>query len=151
MTKPDRLTHRNRAMPARLVRVHPCPGLPFHVEVRIARNRRHMREEVRRVDGDGGDLGGDCMGMVRSYTESITGRDIVRPRGMVARMYLNAKDLQRKPGEIVSHECTHAGMAWARVRRADLSRMSGEEVLCYAVGRLVAQVNSALYACGVFR
>lgn len=107
---------------------------------------------MRRVDGArGDDLDTRCMGLVRSWQSVVDGRNVYRPRGVIARMHLNVRDLRAKPSEIVSHECTHAGMAWVRLRRADLSVMPGEEVLCHAVGQLVRQVNSACYAHGVWR
>ena len=93
----------------------------------------------------------ECMGLVRSWHSKITGRPAVRPGGVIARVYLNRRDLRDKPSEIVSHECTHAGMAWARFNRVSLGRMAGEEVLCYAVGKMVAQVNRIGYAEGVWR
>lgn len=86
------------------------------------------------------------MGLVRSWHSSITGRSVVRPGGRIARMYLNRCDLRRKPSEIVAHECTHAGMAWARFNHTSLAGMAGEEVLCYAVGKMVAQLNRIGYA-----
>lgn len=150
--KVDRLTHRNRVQPARVFRVRPDTDRPFHVEVRIAATRRRMREEIGRLEGARAIESADCMGLVRSYYGKRTRRDaVIRPGGLVARMFLNVRDLRKKPGEIVSHECTHAGMAWARLQRADLKRMPGEEVLCYAVGRLVAQVNRIGYAHGVWQ
>jgi hypothetical protein len=150
--KRDRLTPRSRSLPGRVFRVHPDPSLPFVVEVRVARTRRHMREEMRRVDNaTGDDLDPRCMGQVRRWMSKITGCLCYRPRGIVARMYLNVRDLRDKPSEIVSHECAHAGMTWARLRGANLSRMDGEEVLCYAVGHLVRQVNSACFAHGVWK
>lgn len=151
MKKPAPLrVHRNRVMPARVFRVMPDPGLPFIVEVRIARNRRHMIDEMRRVDDF---IDGDwsrTQGLVRSWSSKRDGSAVYRPRGLVARMYLNVADLRKRPSEIVAHECTHAGMAWARLRRANLRHMPGEEVLCHAVGQMVRQVNSVCYAHGVF-
>lgn len=141
-----RLTAPERAYPARRHVVMPDPPTPLFVEVRIARNRRHMREDIRRMEGAAARPEPELMGMVRSYHDRITGRPRIRPRGVVARMYLNRADLRKRPSEIVSHECTHAGMAWARLKGARLSRMAGEEVLCYAVGKMVAQVNTICYA-----
>jgi hypothetical protein len=65
-------------------------------------------------------------------------------------LYLNAQDIRHRPSEIVAHECTHAAMAWVRVRGADLSP-SGEELLCYAAGHLARQVNRCCLAAGVWR
>jgi len=150
--KPVRRVHRNRTYCARLFRVKPDPALPFVVEVRIASSRKRMHDEVGRCDGAAAirDIESDCMGMVRSYYSRIGGRPVIRPGGLVARMFLNRQDLRRKPGEIVGHECGHAAMAWARLQRANLNHMPGEEVMCYALGRLVAQVNRVCYAAGVF-
>jgi hypothetical protein len=128
----------------------PDESLPFHVEVRISRTRRRMLDEMRRCDGVDASIGPDTQGLVRHWMSKINGRFTVRPRGMVARMYLNVADLRVRPSEIVSHECTHAGMAWARIRGANLKHMPGEEVLCYAVGAMVKQVNRACYAHGVW-
>ena len=90
------------------------------------------------------------MGLVRSWHNKIDKRPVIRPGMLVARVYLNVADLREKPSEIVAHEATHAGMAWARMRRANLHRMVGEEVLCHATGRMVAQLNRALYAAKVW-
>lgn len=65
-------------------------------------------------------------------------------------MFLNVRDLRDRPSEIVAHECAHAAMAWARLQHARLWRMDGEEVLCYAVGHLVKQVNRVCFAHGVW-
>jgi hypothetical protein len=91
-----------------------------------------------------------CMGLVQRYSSRVTGRPVVRPGLVFARMYLNAKDLRERPSEIIAHECAHAGMAWAELRKADLSKMPGEEVMCYAVGVLTAQVNSIAHRTGVW-
>lgn len=149
MKKRERLCHQNRCMPARVFRISPDQEKPFVVEVRIARNRRHMREEMIRLDSHR--EGSETQGLVRSWHKTIGSREPVsRPRLVVARIYLNTKDLRSRPSEIVAHEATHAGMAWARYKRARLSAMPGEEVLCYAVGRMVRQINHHLYAFGVF-
>lgn len=136
---------------ARLFRVHPEPGRPFTVEVRISPTRMRMRQEMRRLDGKEAETNRLCMGLVRTWRDSITGRPVIRPRGVIARIHLNAADLRVLPGELISHECTHAAMGWARLQRADLRVMVGEEVLAHAVGRLVHQVNRVCHAMGVFR
>ena len=92
----------------------------------------------------------ECMGLVRHYITRCTRRRVALAGGVVARMYLNRRDLRERPSEIVAHECTHAGMAWARFRGESLRNMRSEEVLCYATGRMVAQVNRIGYAEGVF-
>ncbi len=146
----DRLAPPNKSMPGRKFRVYPEPGRPHVVEVHVARNSRHMREDIRRLY----DPKWSCTrteGMLASWRSKIDRRPVIRPGQVVARMFLNVQALRRRPGEIVSHECTHAGMAWARLRRANLRFMEGEEVLCYAVGRMVEQVNRCLYTMGAFR
>lgn len=143
--------HRERKAPGRVFRVYPDPSLPFVVEVRVARTRRRMRDATDFHEGaKHAEVDREVMGLVRHYYSRIKWRHVIRPRGMVARMYLNVKDLQAKPSEIVAHECGHAAMAWARIRRANLSVMPGEEVMCYALGQLVRQCNHHLYAMGVF-
>jgi hypothetical protein len=37
-------------------------------------------------------------------------------------------------------------MAWARLRRANLEHMTGEEVMCYALGRMVQQLVRVVFA-----
>lgn len=151
--KLGRVVHRDRVMPARVWRVHPEPGRPHIVEVRIARSRRAMRDEMRRIDdAKGEDLNVGCMGLVRHWHHTRGRRHTRCLAGyLLVRMYLNVPDLRDYPAEIVGHECTHAGMAWARLRRADLNVMAGEEVLAYAVGRLTEQVNRVAHAMGVWR
>jgi len=145
--------HRDRTQPARVFRVKPDPALPFVVEVRVARNRRAMRWAINFHEGqraaDGIEL--ECMGFVRSWWGRRTRRQgIVRARQIVARMFLNVPDLRKRPSEIVAHESTHAAMAWARFRGANLDVMPGEEVACYAAGQLVRQINHHLYAMRVW-
>lgn len=143
--------HRNRTAPSRVVRIKPDPAAPFVVEVRIARDRRRMRDATNYHEGaKNAERDRKCMGLVRSYHSRITGRSVIRPRGVIARMFLNVRDLRTHPSEIVAHECGHAAMAWARVKRADLSRMPGEEVMAHALGQLVRQLNAACYALGVW-
>ena len=150
--KPDRQPPVQHAQPARLFRVYPDPSRPtFVVEVRISRTPKHMRAEINRFQGHAGGKESfrDTAGLVRSYYNRITGRQVTRPAAggrVVARMFLNLHDLRKRPSELVAHECTHAGMAWARYCKANLGVMPGEEVLCYAVGKLVRQVNAACYA-----
>lgn len=147
----DRPTVWQRAYPARVFRVYPSDSASLVVEVHISRTQRHMRGEIIRFSPSGEKDGFvDTAGLVRTYYDMITGRQVVRPGGVIARMFLNAQDLRARPSEIVSHECTHAGMAWARHKKANIGVMPGEEVLCYAVGLLVKQVNRVCYAHGVW-
>lgn len=146
--KPNRNPKRHPRSFSQRFEVYPDPASPLVVEVRIARNLRQMYGEVKRLDGRS--EGNDYMGLCRSWHYKITKKPAIRPRGVVARIYLNAQSLAQKPSEITSHECAHAAMAWARLRRANLNVMPGEEVMCHALGRLVAQVNRVCYAAGAF-
>lgn len=137
------------AWPARVFRISPDPATPYQVEVRVHRTQRHIHAEMKRLEGDDG--GGDWKGLCRTWSAPRLKVAAHRPRFLVARIYLNARDVQDRPSEIVSHECAHAAMGWARHRGANLRRMPGEEVMCYALGRLVAQANHHLYALGVFQ
>lgn len=144
--RPCRQIHRR--YPSRLFRVHCHSSLPGTIEVRVARTRRQMLEDIIGWSAPGERIEPNTMGQVSSYFY-LRGRKFVggkmRPNYVVGRMFLNAQDLRRQPSEIVAHECTHAAMAWARLRRANLDRMTGEEVLAHAAGRLVRQVNRVCY------
>lgn len=141
-------TQRHPRSFSRRFEVRPDPSSPLIVEVRIANTLRHMYGEWKRLEGeaDRNDYAGRC----QTWHDKITKRAAIRPRGVVARIYLNKQSLAGRPSEIVSHECAHAAMGWARLRRANLAHMPGEEVMCYALGRLVAQVNRVCYAAKAF-
>jgi len=120
--------------------VHPDPDMPHVVQLFMSPTRQHMRATIYQKEGDWAACPRTA-GMVRHYNSKVTGRHVVRPGLIIARMFLNAVDLRRNGMEIISHECGHAGMAWARLRSANLRHMEGEEVMCYAVGRMARQVN----------
>lgn len=158
MKKRDPLNHPERCQPARVFRVHPdMDRRQFVVEVRIARNMRRMREAMVQA-GFPSYATNDTEGHVISRTHNPRGR-LYNGR-IVARMFLNQKGLRQRPSEIVAHECAHAAMAWARLRKADLSKMGhgtwkkrksdGEELLCYSVGELVEQVSRVCFSAGVW-
>lgn len=141
-------------LPIRMTRaqihyIRPDPDKPHRVQVYISPTRLHMRQTVK-FRSNGSEACLDTMGMVRRYSSRIDGRSTVRPGLIVARMFLNADDLREHPSEITSHECGHAAMAWARLRRADLSEMPGEEVMCYALGHMNRQLCNLLYRIRVF-
>lgn len=123
-----------RASQARVHYIKPDPDLPYRVKVHMSPTRLQMRTTIRYVEGSWKACG-RTMGMVCSRNGKAGGRQIV------ARMFLNITDLRSKGMEVITHECTHAGMAWVRFRRTNLRHMPGEEVLCYAVGRMAQQVN----------
>jgi hypothetical protein len=134
-------------------RVKPDHREPYIVEVRLAQDGRRMRDLMNYHDGPelSNEIERNCMGLVRSWhSPRLRRAGITRARHLVARMYLNVRDLRDRPSEIVAHECTHAGMAYARLRCANLGYMAGEEVLAHAVGRLVREVNKCCYAAGVW-
>jgi hypothetical protein len=140
----------NRAPRAQIHYIKPDPDLPHRVRLFLAANPAHMRVTMLFKDGIR-ERDRRVAGLVRHYFSKVTGRYLVRPGLIIAHMYLNARDLRNNPAEIISHECTHAGMAWARLRRANLRQMVGEEVLAYAVGRMTRQINRICHASGVFR
>lgn len=138
-----------RATRARIHYIKPDPDMPFRVQLFLSPNRRDMRTTMLFKDGIR-ETDRRTAGLVRHYFSKASGRYGVRPGQIIARMYLNAQDLRNNPAEIISHECTHAGMAWARLRGANLRDMPGEEVLAYAVGRMTRQVNRICYMAKVW-
>lgn len=150
--KRERVVPPEKLSVGRVFRVKPDPSAPFIVEIRIARDNRRMRGLMHVHDGKelAESTERECMGLVRTWHWKQSGTARVRPRQLVARVYLNERDLRARPSEIVAHECGHAAMGWARLKRAHLGAMEGEEVMCYALGRLVAQVNRVCYAHGVW-
>lgn len=66
-------------------------------------------------------------------------------------MFLNAADLGVAPAEIVAHECGHAAMAWARQQKSNLKQGEGEEVMCYALGRMTQTLCNKLNKRGYFK
>lgn len=139
-----------RAVRAQIHYLKPDPDRPHRVQVFLAANPAHMRTVMRFKDGIR-EQDRRVAGLVRHYFSRVTGRLVVRPGLIIAHMYLNTTDLRRNGAEIMSHECTHAGMAWVRLRRANLKRMEGEEVLAYAVGCMTRQLNHIGYVAGVYR
>lgn len=123
---------------ARRWTLEPEPGRPFKVELRVARTRHLMRTEVKRLTGT--EVGPECRGAVTHYRHKFGHVHRVTPSQRVAIMFLNAKDIQDDGANIIAHECTHAGLAYARNRRANLAHMPGEEVAAYAVGYMMRQV-----------
>jgi hypothetical protein len=148
---------RSRLYPARLFRIYPDPDeYPRAVvEVRFCRDTRRLCDSLRQQGYRVIPQELESAGVVRSgfgrrgrrWDDSRTG--LYRGH-VVAQMWLSVRALQRRPSEITSHECGHAAMAWARWRGANLGVMPGEEVMCYALGRLVAQLNRVCYAARAF-
>jgi len=143
---------RSRLQPARIFRIYPDPAeYPRAVvEVRLCRDTRRLCDSIRQCGWDLRDGDGESAGLVKSFGRTASGRHSMLHGRVVAQMWLSERALQKRPGEITSHECGHAAMAWARWRGANLGMMPGEEVMCYALGRLVAQLNRVCYAAGAF-
>jgi hypothetical protein len=145
--------HRIRLTPARLFRIYPDPDEypQAVVEVRFCRDTRRLCDSIRQCGWDLRHGDGESAGLVKSFGRTGSGRQSMLRGRVVAQMWLSVRALQHRPSEITSHECGHAAMAWARWRGANLGVMPGEEVMCYALGRLVAQLNRVCYASGAFK
>lgn len=149
----QRELHRNRIKPGRVYRIKLDIDKPFIVEVRLTNSAKRMREAMWFHDGEDAFRETErwVAGLVRHWTyERLNNRIRIRPRQMVARMYLNRKELRKRGAEIMAHESTHAAMAWAKFQRANLNIMPGEEILAYAVGELVWQLNNSLTHEGIW-
>lgn len=122
------------------------------VELRICKNSYFLQRAVDYVFGPRN--AARCSRGVAGYV--MTWHRMRRPHGgvtrpgrggfVVAHMFLSLKDIRERPSETVSHECGHAAAGFARWRGADPRHMEGEEVMCHALGRMVAQVNRICYA-----
>lgn len=151
--KPVRLLHTKRCPAARVFRVLPDPKRPhLVVEVRIARDARRMREAAVRQGIAGPWQHLDAAAFVHAwFSHSETGRRRwrTRPRGVVAHVFLNLRDLRARPAEVVAHEATHAALAFVRV--APVAHPDrDEEPLAYAVGRLADAFNHCGYLAGAW-
>jgi hypothetical protein len=133
-------------------RIYPDPARREVVEVRILPTARAMQAAFQIYEHRDSLAPNDhlVMGRCQSWHCKYSGRALLRPGLVVARIYYSAADLQQNPSEISSHEAGHAAMAYARWLGVDLSRMQGEEVMVHALGRLVSQVNRVLFAAGVW-
>lgn len=125
-------------------------GHPWaRVELRVARTRGWMLREAfllgSRVAADWSTQG--CViTTVRSRVRGA-GRVIRGPRGRIATVLLNERDILSRPSEIIAHEMTHAAMTFMHLRGVrPTDSMAAEEALCYTVGSLVRQANRIFYA-----
>jgi len=140
----------------RVYRLQPDYANPLvRVEVRLFRTQHAMLEAHRVSEGRRHRLSlEDCWtdGWCKSYYSRITrvDRPVLIWRHVVARIYLCAPAVARRRVEVPTHEVGHAAMAYARYRRANLSVMEGEEVMCYALGRMITQLTSVLHATGFY-
>ncbi len=147
-TKDRRLGH---LRVGRVYRIHPdAEDWPRAVvEVRIVRSRVHLAESIRQQGLTAPPAWQQTHGCVQSFNSRF-GRPAYVNGRIVAQMWLCAKDVQSNPADLIAHECGHAAMAWARLRAANLGKMPGEEVMCYALVRMANQVNRALHAYGLW-
>ena len=127
----------------RRFRLRAFPEDRLVLELRVSRTRRLMHADVLRTEGEALANRAVCMGMVKAWHHRIGGAPRTLPGQVYARMYLNLEDLQCAPEEIITHECTHAALAWARHHELDLRSEAAEELLCYANGLLTEQVVQA--------
>lgn len=117
----------------------------FYCEVRVLKTRKAMLRNINQVGFGPTDprQAGQCSGLTHYRSNG-------RITGKFACMWLNSEDLANNPNEITSHESTHAAMRYAANKKADLSNMVGEEVMCYAQGTIQRNVISGLYRLKVF-
>lgn len=107
-----------------------------------------MRVTARFVSGV--EIEESVRGAVVTRSSVLRGTQKVLKGAYTCYMFLNARDLKDAPAEIVSHECGHAAMAWARQQKANLSVIDGEEVMCYALGRMTQNLCNKLDKRGYF-
>ena len=124
---------------------------PYKIEVHVARTRNQMLHRMIN-DGIGEDTSSDVMGTCISSASRFGRGALGRPANTIATIYLNTADLRKNGGSmIVSHECTHAALAYLRIRHIDaVSAMKDEETLAYAVGDMTRAVINGCYSAGVW-
>lgn len=126
-------------------------GHPWaRIDLRIARTRGWMLREADLLNSrdvaDDPFVQGCVIAAVRTRNRGI-GRVVRGPRGRIASILLNERDLLNRPSEIISHEVTHAAMRFMELRGVNPSSdMVSEEALAYTVGELVKQANRIFYA-----
>lgn len=113
------------------------------VEVRLCRDVRRLREAERWCGDEPAteDIGGRVWHWHRPCTPR---RYVMNRGGVVARLYLNRRCVMDHWTEIPAHECGHAALAYSRWCGVDVHK--DEEVACYALGRLTAQLMHILWA-----
>ena len=158
VVKRSKMVHVKRVYPARHIRVRPDPKLPYEVCVHVSRTRRHMHNTILRWGRAEDPRTQGCVYSQPTRTRQWEGRLRLQRGGwsgpVVATMFLNVKDLRRAAGLIISHESTHAAMAWARYKGVDVQRLPiarNEEFLADAVGELTQQLTNRLWSMGALR
>lgn len=151
------VTRRAHFQPGQLWRAWPDRAQYPHavVEVRLCTTRRRMAESILQQGctpppGAAHVTRGCVQAYRRRAGRASAPAPILLYGRVVARMWLCVYDVRTIPTELVSHECAHAAMAWARWRGVDLSTMPGEEVMAHALGRLVNQVSHICRVAGVY-
>lgn len=143
-----RLREPTRCTRAEVIRIKPDPARPFWVCVRISPTRAHMRVTARFVTSQ--EIGASTRGAVVTRSSVLRGTPLVLKGVYTCHMFLNARDLKDAPAEIIAHECGHAAMTWARQQKANLTVIDGEEVMCYALGRMTQNLCNKLDKRGYF-
>jgi len=126
------------------------------IELRLSRTQREMCDEALRLDEvrlDKNVKGVGTQGACQSWTARRSRRTVGKTepnRGnrVVARVYLNMEYLDTN---VFTHEAGHAAMAYARLKKANLKVMEGEEVMCYSLGHICAEMGSLLHRIGAFK
>lgn len=118
----------------------------YWCDLQVFKTREAMRKRVsRRLMGEMryGDLAA-VSPLLTEYGPSG------RRTGLVARMVLNREDVARLGAGLVAHECLHAAMRYLErlgiecVSTDCLDKTEREEMLAYAVQRLMVQVEEAM-------
>lgn len=144
----ERLVPSECGFPARLYRLYLRAGL--RVEVRIARDRRRMAEEVLRLGWKRPPH--DALAAVHWWHHPFRrrgGEHIVMVRQRVlGTLMLNARDLRRHGAiNTIAHESTHLAMLVMRCRGLDAVR--DEEPLANLVGEFAQQISTLVQAHGI--
>lgn len=119
----------------------------LYCEVRVFSSRIAMLRDIYAVGFGVGKMDKNQQGQCSGLTHYRANGKL---SGKFACMWLNEKDLSDRPNEITSHEATHAAMRYAANKKADLSNMEGEEVLCHAQGVIQKNLVIGLYRTKVF-
>ena len=146
----------NDAKPSLKFRAYADYKKHYYVEVRVFKTLKDMRSDIRRETGKGAGL---ALGQVTQWfiydaaTYEVVKYETVK--GRFAVMWLHEKTVKNQLLEVVAHECTHAAIAYTRIKgenamQSSTSPEKGEEVTAYAVGRLNRAIMLRLIKEGVF-
>lgn len=126
-------------------------GHPWaRVELRIARTRGWMLQEARLLGASAIAADPNTMGCVIHFfrRRGCGNKRLARGQGgRIASLLLNERDLLRHPGELISHEATHAAMRFMELLKINPQQdHASEEALAHTIGQLVKQANRIFYA-----